>query len=170
MALALGVTCAASSAPPHPAPSWSSCSAPPPACSSCGPRRGCASRHVGTSPSHPNSDLVPNICLCIFFVPSQECYYQFRDATTPLHVLLPLALLALRATPSPYASALAALHGAYWAWLLWFYTTLALREHVLRINGSSVRSWWIRHHYYSCGAWALRCGTHTLCRSPLQVY
>lgn len=34
-------------------------------------------------------------------------------------------------------------------WLLWFYTSLALRENVLRLNGSSIRKWWIRHHYYS---------------------
>lgn len=36
-------------------------------------------------------------------------------------------------------------------WLLWFYTCLALRENVLRVNGSNIRNWWINHHYYSVG-------------------
>lgn len=26
---------------------------------------------------------------------------------------------------------------------------LAIRENVLRVNGSNIRNWWIRHHYYS---------------------
>ena len=35
------------------------------------------------------------------------------------------------------------------AWLLYFYTALALREHVLVVNGSNIRPWWIRHHVWS---------------------
>eukprot|EP00884_Botryococcus_braunii_P014814 jgi/Botrbrau1/23333/Bobra.0102s0067.1 len=34
-------------------------------------------------------------------------------------------------------------------WLLYFYTAMALRENVLRLNGSSIRQWWIQHHYCS---------------------
>ena len=37
----------------------------------------------------------------------------------------------------------------YWCWMLWFFAALALRENILKVNGSSIRSWWIRHHYYS---------------------
>jgi hypothetical protein len=91
----------------------------------------------------------------------KEDYYSFRDATNPLHILLPLALLALRANPPRAADlprelppgaarlVLPLCLQAYWCWLLWFYTSLALRENVLRVNGSSIRDWWIRHHYYA---------------------
>jgi hypothetical protein len=91
----------------------------------------------------------------------KEDYYAFRDRTTPLHIFLPLALLALRANPPRAADlprelppgaarlVLPLCLQAYWCWLLWFYCSLALRENVLRVNGSSIRAWWIRHHYYS---------------------
>jgi hypothetical protein len=35
--------------------------------------------------------------------------------------------------------------------MLYFYAALALRENVLVANGSSIRKWWINHHYYSMG-------------------
>ncbi|KAK4403732.1 Transmembrane protein [Sesamum angolense] len=35
----------------------------------------------------------------------------------------------------------------YQAWLLYLYTGLALRENILRVNGSDIRPWWIKHHY-----------------------
>lgn len=34
-------------------------------------------------------------------------------------------------------------------WLLWYYTTLALRENILKVNGSAIKAWWITHHYLS---------------------
>lgn len=34
-------------------------------------------------------------------------------------------------------------------WLLYYYITLALRENILRVNGSTIRPWWIMHHYLS---------------------
>jgi len=36
-------------------------------------------------------------------------------------------------------------------WLLFFYTAAALRESVLKVNGSHIRPWWIHHHYWSMG-------------------
>lgn len=93
----------------------------------------------------------------------REDYYAFRDRTNPLHCLFPSLLLALRAHPPraadlprdlPPGAARLILPLAlqlYWAWLLWFYASLALRENVLRVNGSAIRSWWVRHHYYSVG-------------------
>ncbi|RLM97966.1 uncharacterized protein C2845_PM06G04800 [Panicum miliaceum] len=35
----------------------------------------------------------------------------------------------------------------YRAWLLFLYTSFALRENVLIVNGSDIRPWWIYHHY-----------------------
>lgn len=35
------------------------------------------------------------------------------------------------------------------SWLLFFYIASALRESVLKLNGSNIRSWWIHHHYWS---------------------
>ncbi|WPT10900.1 Transmembrane protein 120-like protein [Picochlorum sp. SENEW3] len=34
-------------------------------------------------------------------------------------------------------------------WLLFFYTATAMRESVLKVNGSRIRPWWIQHHYWS---------------------
>lgn len=34
-------------------------------------------------------------------------------------------------------------------WLLYYYITLALRENILKVNGSSIKPWWILHHYLS---------------------
>ena len=34
-------------------------------------------------------------------------------------------------------------------WLLFFYTAAALRESVLKVNGSHIRPWWIHHHYWA---------------------
>eukprot|EP00879_Flechtneria_rotunda_P014396 GHRR01015043.1.p1 GENE.GHRR01015043.1~~GHRR01015043.1.p1 ORF type:complete len:355 (+),score=96.59 GHRR01015043.1:428-1492(+) len=38
---------------------------------------------------------------------------------------------------------------AYLAWLCYFYVAMALRECVLLVNGSHIRSWWISHHMWS---------------------
>jgi hypothetical protein len=33
--------------------------------------------------------------------------------------------------------------------LLYYYCSVILREHILLVNGSRIRSWWISHHYLS---------------------
>ncbi|PXF43465.1 hypothetical protein BWQ96_06758 [Gracilariopsis chorda] len=33
--------------------------------------------------------------------------------------------------------------------LSFYYTALAVRENILRVNGSNLRSWWIIHHYFT---------------------
>ncbi|KNC81644.1 hypothetical protein SARC_06049 [Sphaeroforma arctica JP610] len=33
--------------------------------------------------------------------------------------------------------------------LVWYYSTITLREHILIANGSKIRSWWLWHHYLS---------------------
>jgi TMPIT-like protein len=46
-------------------------------------------------------------------------------------------------------------HASYWAdltyyfSLLYFYWTITLREHILLVNGSRIRPWWLLHHYLS---------------------
>ncbi|XP_019090671.1 PREDICTED: transmembrane protein 120 homolog isoform X2 [Camelina sativa] len=35
----------------------------------------------------------------------------------------------------------------YEAWLLFLYAGLAMRENILRVNGSDIRPWWLYHHY-----------------------
>lgn len=39
--------------------------------------------------------------------------------------------------------------------MLSFFTGLALRESVLKVNGSRIRSWWIEHHYWSIATCAI---------------
>jgi len=92
----------------------------------------------------------------------KEEYYQFRDRNTLVYVFSPLALLlgyservhpkALDARQIGYLRAFYPIAlQLYWVWLLYFYTALALRENILRVNGSTIRPWWIKHHYYSAG-------------------
>lgn len=46
-----------------------------------------------------------------------------------------------------------------WSWLdavasffaLYYYSTVLLREHILVVNGSNIRAWWIAHHYVCVG-------------------
>eukprot|EP01117_Protostelium_nocturnum_P010156 TRINITY_DN3625_c0_g1_i1.p1 TRINITY_DN3625_c0_g1~~TRINITY_DN3625_c0_g1_i1.p1 ORF type:complete len:336 (-),score=107.58 TRINITY_DN3625_c0_g1_i1:91-1098(-) len=33
------------------------------------------------------------------------------------------------------------------AWLMYYYSSLSLRENILNVNGSHIRNWWIYHHY-----------------------
>jgi hypothetical protein len=34
-------------------------------------------------------------------------------------------------------------------WLIYYYLSLAFRENILQVNGSSIKNWWIYHHYVS---------------------
>jgi hypothetical protein len=40
-------------------------------------------------------------------------------------------------------------------WLLYYYTSLALRENILLVNGSNIRPWWIMHHYIAAFGMAI---------------
>ncbi|XP_020113336.1 transmembrane protein 120 homolog [Ananas comosus] len=76
----------------------------------------------------------------------KEEYNSYRDRTAFLFLLFPSALLLLRS--SVWNGCLPALPvQLYQAWLLFLYTSLALRENILRVNGSDIRPWWIYHHY-----------------------
>ncbi|KAH6832092.1 TMPIT-like protein [Perilla frutescens var. hirtella] len=76
----------------------------------------------------------------------KEEYNNFRDRTSYLFLFLPSLLLVLRSRI--WEGCLPALPvQLYQAWLLYLYTGLALRENILRVNGSDIRPWWIKHHY-----------------------
>ncbi|XP_042057409.1 transmembrane protein 120 homolog isoform X3 [Salvia splendens] len=68
------------------------------------------------------------------------------DRTSYLFLFFPSLLLVLRSWM--WEGCLPALPvQLYQAWLLYLYTGLALRENILRVNGSDIRPWWIKHHY-----------------------
>ncbi|XP_010919352.1 uncharacterized protein [Elaeis guineensis] len=76
----------------------------------------------------------------------KEEYNKYRDRTAILFLLFPSTLLVLRSWI--WNGCFPALPvQLYQAWLLFLYTSLALRENVLRVNGSDIRPWWIYHHY-----------------------
>ncbi|KAL6857023.1 hypothetical protein ACP4OV_018405 [Aristida adscensionis] len=76
----------------------------------------------------------------------KEEYNSYRDRTALLFLGFPMILLFLRSWL--WNGCFPALPvQLYQAWLLFLYTTLALRENILRVNGSDIRSWWILHHY-----------------------
>ncbi|XVF51139.1 hypothetical protein PTKIN_Ptkin04bG0160600 [Pterospermum kingtungense] len=76
----------------------------------------------------------------------KEEYNSYRDRTAFLFLLFPLILLILRSWI--WEGCLPAFPvQLYEAWLLFLYTGLALRENILRANGSDIRPWWIYHHY-----------------------
>ncbi|CAI9762544.1 unnamed protein product [Fraxinus pennsylvanica] len=76
----------------------------------------------------------------------KEEYNHFRDRTAYLFLFFPSLLLMLSSWI--WDGCLPALPvQLYQAWLLYLYTGLALRENILRVNGSDIRPWWIKHHY-----------------------
>nr|XP_043624106.1 transmembrane protein 120 homolog [Erigeron canadensis] len=80
----------------------------------------------------------------------KEEYYSFRDRTAYLFLFFPSLLLVLRS--QIWGGCFPALPvQIYQAWLLFLYTGLALRENILRVNGSDIRPWWIYHHYCAMG-------------------
>lgn len=80
----------------------------------------------------------------------KEEYNSYRDRTAFLFLLFPSLLLVLRSWV--WGGCLPALPvQLYEAWLLQLYTGLALRENILRVNGSDIRPWWIYHHYFAMG-------------------
>ncbi|GLT30519.1 hypothetical protein SLA2020_053150 [Shorea laevis] len=76
----------------------------------------------------------------------KEEYNSYRDKTALLFLLFPSTLLFLRSWV--WNGCLPAFPvQLYQAWLLFLYMGLAMRENILRANGSDIRPWWIYHHY-----------------------
>ncbi|CAN1177854.1 Transmembrane protein 120 homolog [Linum perenne] len=70
----------------------------------------------------------------------KEEYNSYRDRTALLFLMFPSALLLLRSWL--WSGCLPAFPvQLYQAWLLFLYTGLALRENILRVNGSDIRPW-----------------------------
>ena len=75
-----------------------------------------------------------------------------RHGTTSLkiapiiYILFPLSMLAVQYFKDY-------LRDSQWSmrfqhlWMLYYYVSLALRENILRMNGSKIMSWWIMHHH-----------------------
>ncbi|KAL5196230.1 Transmembrane protein 120 [Glycine soja] len=77
---------------------------------------------------------------------SRESASLIGDRTALLFLLFPATLLILRSWV--WSGCLPTFPvQMYQAWLLFLYTGLALRENILRVNGSDIRPWWIYHHY-----------------------
>ncbi len=68
-------------------------------------------------------------------------YNKFKSRTTYLFILFPFIQLFL------FTSTV--LYQIHQIWLIYYYMTLALRENILQANGSSIKNWWIYHHYIS---------------------
>jgi len=49
--------------------------------------------------------------------------------------------------------------------LSYYYVTIAIRENILRENGSNIKSWWIQHHYLMVG-----CGVVLVTWPPSKSY
>jgi len=88
----------------------------------------------------------------------KEEYYHFRNHVGLVLSVVPSVLLlflrratlveADRTSHTLTPAIMCAVH-MFLAWLLYAYTALALRENVLKLNGSYIRRWWIHHHYWS---------------------
>jgi len=68
-------------------------------------------------------------------------YQKFKKRTDPLFLLFVILQFFL---PN-----FRPLEIAFQVWLLYYYVTLALRENILKVNGSNINYWWIFHHYLS---------------------
>ncbi|CAK9230290.1 unnamed protein product [Sphagnum jensenii] len=76
----------------------------------------------------------------------KEEYNAYRDRTAVMFLAFPVILLILK--NQVWNGCFPALPvQIYQSWLLFFYTSLALRENILRVNGSDIRPWWVYHHY-----------------------
>ena len=72
----------------------------------------------------------------------KEEYNKFKSRTTIIFLLFPIIQLIL-ITPNHWV------FQAHQIWLMYYYVTLSLRENILWANGSSLKRWWIYHHYVS---------------------
>jgi len=86
----------------------------------------------------------------------KEEYFKFRRRTGIVFTIVPTILsfglrraqqLQLVGEPFSLSPPLYVSLQVYAVWLVYFYCSMALRENILVMNGSDIRSWWIQHHY-----------------------
>lgn len=41
------------------------------------------------------------------------------------------------------------IHRMHQLYMVYYYTSLAIRENILQVNGSNIKDWWLYHHYLS---------------------
>ena len=85
-------------------------------------------------------------------------YHRFRNRSAYFMFAMPAAMVwAFRRSEAASAQdgtptlAPVLLVGVqiFLSWMLFFYIASALRESVLKLNGSNIRPWWIHHHYWA---------------------
>jgi len=70
-------------------------------------------------------------------------YNKFKQVGTMSFILFPLAQLILGFSW--------VIHQWHQVFTMYYYFSLAIRENVLKLNGSRMKRWWIMHHYLSIG-------------------
>jgi len=68
-------------------------------------------------------------------------YNKFKKVGTMSFILFPLAQLIIGFSW--------VIHQWHQAFTMYYYFSLAIRENVLKLNGSRIKRWWIMHHYLS---------------------
>ena len=79
-------------------------------------------------------------------------YDKFKDRTNLICLLFPLLWAATQLYLRHYWRTTHWVYVITHIWLLYYYSSLALRENILRVNGSAIKPWWIYHHYVSAAA------------------
>lgn len=76
-------------------------------------------------------------------------YGKFKDRTNIVFIVAPLIWLLTQYYLRQRWAYTTWIYTLTHLWLLYYYVSLALRENILRVNGSSIRGWWLWHHYLS---------------------
>ncbi|MES1916475.1 MAG: hypothetical protein MHM6MM_008285 [Cercozoa sp. M6MM] len=87
-------------------------------------------------------------------------YDAFKESATRMFCALALVslLLSFFDVPAFIQNTFATLHQI---WMLYFYSSLAIRENILKVNGSKIRRWWILHHYVAMTLFVVARAVHT---------
>lgn len=71
----------------------------------------------------------------------KDNYEMFKLYVTVISMLVAMALWCL----PKYR----VLDAVFQFLLVWYYCTITIREHILKVNGSRIKGWWITHHFIS---------------------
>ncbi|GBG34014.1 Transmembrane protein 120-like [Hondaea fermentalgiana] len=76
-------------------------------------------------------------------------YNKFKLRTNAIFVMFPLVVLLFHYYLRHEWLDTHWINILHHLWLMYYFVSLALRENILLVNGSDIRSWWIYHHYLS---------------------